>query len=323
MTVMVESPKPKELADSLANNFAAFAELLSPKSGDDPQDSVLSMELHRGIEILTVELVNRIPPDAVQTPASRLASGIQPSFATLGNWVLLSTHPQAIRQILDAEQGWIPRLGEIRELGLGWKKLPETRVSHAVAQPAMASAVVSAWRNVGRSSSISGLPSQGYGSQRPSIATARRPSLGIAVKPADRPGSVLIVRVHADKPANGKLRVGDQIISVNGQLLDSNDPVDHLRQLIENDDDQSVLSFGIRRNQRLLDVAVPLHSLQMDSPAQQAGRRPLALLDRLQKLGRLMSYGTYTVYKSRSGRFHARLMFQLTPGPARTPTSEQ
>ncbi len=317
LTVLLESPDPRELTDQIANNFASLAELLSPNDVNDSGDPILQLEEYHGTEILTVRLIDHTPADAVRTPASRLASNIQPSFATLGEWVLLATHPQAIRQIVDAERGWIPQLGEIRALGLSWKKLPETRMSLAVAQPAMASAVVTAWRNTGRAST--GEPaSQAYGNQKPSVGKVRQPSLGIAVKAADRPGSVLIVRVHADKPADGRLVVGDQIIGVNGQLLDSNDSVGHLRQLIENLKDPLNLSFSVRRNQQLLDVEVSLRPELIETAAEPIEARPLAMLDRLQKLGELMSTGTYTVYKARNNRFHARLMFQLTPNTPAT-----
>ena len=248
-----------------------------------------------------------------------LMSNMQPTFAALDGWVMAATHPQAIKQIIEADRGWIPRVSGVRGLGLHWRRLPERRVSLAVAQPAMASAVLAWWQRQDGERNGWGL-NEIFGGYTPQVGKVERPTLGIAIEPGQRAGSVRVARVHAHRPAIGKLKVGDEIVGVNGEPLSLGDPLDDLRRQIDECQDPTQLTLHVWRADVDLDVLVPLpKAVPVPAHEPSPSADPVAAIRRLQSAGKLLSQFTYAVFRSAPAQYYGRASLKFVPQTTKPP----
>ncbi len=314
LALMFESADAVDVVEALAHELAAAADL---GYGDDLPDPV-ERTAHLDAEILTVNLAEVSGGRRSRRAAADVLSMLRPSFAALDGWVVAATDPAAVRQIIDADRGWIPRLGSIRGLGLRSVRRPENRVTLAVAQPAMAEAVLSSWKspeNAGEPGNLQRLVS----GLRRLAEDGRRPTLGVAIRQGERAGSVQVVRVHASMPADGRLHVGDEIIGIEGRLLALDDPVADLRQRLVQHSDPDRMAMRVWRDDRLMEVTLPLEA-GLAAPAPEPGTAdPLAALRHLQSVARVLNSASYTVYRSGADRLHARVSLELvSTGPPRS-----
>ena len=314
LAVMLESPEPKQVARALADGFARLAGAL--RRTTDAGASAASTQ-HLETEIHSVSLAGLLPAGVRGSVASRLVSAMEPSFAALDGWVVAATSPAQIRQIVDAYEGWIPSLGSMKELRVDRWRMGHDATVLAVAQPAMAAAVVARWEAAEGSTSRSPT-SQVYGSQPRSVRRVRQQMLGIGVRKGPVPGEAVVARVRAKTPARGKLRVGDLILGVDGHLLSLTDPVRDVRRWIAECTDPTRLTLRIRRGDKVLDVVVPIPEAIPATPPPSPA--PVDALRQLRSLGRAMSYAVYSVARSEPDQFHARISLQLV---SRGPGSRQ
>ncbi|MFQ5489492.1 MAG: hypothetical protein ACE5GE_02115 [Phycisphaerae bacterium] len=313
LTVMVESADAASAASALAEAFAALANSLAGAWDVDSVRAHVERREHLDSHMLVVDLKALLADKTDLAAGLDLMASMQPTFTALEGWVLAATHPQAIQQIIDADRGWIPRVAGIRGLGLYRRRVPERRISLAVAQPAMASAVLAWWQRRDREQAGWGL-NEMLGSSKPAVGKVDRPTLGIAIKAGDRSGSAGVVRVHAHQPAIGKLKVGDEIVGLNGQPLDVDDPVADLRRRIAECPDPTRLTLRVWRADSEIDVIVPLPTeVSMPEVDAAPSADPLAALQRLQSVGQLLSQFTYAVFRSSTTQYYARASLKFVP----------
>ena len=308
LSLLLESSDAVEVARALAYELADAAYLWQD---EDQYDPVKRIE-HLDAEIFSVALDDLVSGRRPRTLAGQLLGSLQPSFAALDGWVVAATSPGAIRQIIDADRGWIPRLNSIRSLGLRAAPKFENRVVLAVAQPAIASAVLAAWQDEDDPNSPWRVD-QMAGNLRLSVGAVYRPTLGVAIKEGQRAGSVRVVRVHDEMPAVGRLEVDDEIIGVDGRLLDLEDPVADLRRRVAQRGGPDHMSVRVRRRDRLLEVVVPLPRPRPEAAPAPPPTDPIKAIEQFQSAARLLNSASYTVYRSPANQFHARVSLQLVP----------
>ncbi|MHC4088736.1 MAG: PDZ domain-containing protein [Planctomycetota bacterium] len=305
VAVMFESTEPRNVARSLADAFARLAGSLrrTPEAGEG-----VTRARHLDTEILSVSLAGLLPGGAQGSPASMLISAMEPSFAALDGWVVAATSPAQLRQVVAAHEGWIPTLGSMEDLQADRWRMSHNAVVLAVAQPAMAAAVAASWEATGDAASANRF-ARLFGSQPRNVGRAQQRMLGIGIRKDPVSGEVVVARVRAKRPAIGKLRVGDQILGVDGRLLDLADPVADLRGKIAECADPTGLTLRVRRGEELLDVVVPMpHAIPVNRPPSQD---PADALRQLQALGRALTYAVYSVARCEPDQFHARISFRL------------
>jgi predicted metalloprotease with PDZ domain len=151
------------------------------------------------------------------------------------------------------------------------------------------------------------------GSLRLSVGSVYRPTLGVAIKEGQRAGSVRVIRVHDQMPAVGRLEVDDEIIGVDGRLLDLEDPVADLRRRVAQRGGPDHMSVRVRRRDRLLDVTVPLPRPRPEAAPAPPPADPIKAIEQFQSAARLLNSASYIVYRSPVNQFHARVSLQLAP----------
>jgi hypothetical protein len=306
--VLLESRQSEIMAKVLAYELAGLPNLRPTEEAASPVQRIE----HLDAEIHSVSLDGLAVDRAHRALASQVFAWLEPSFFALDRWVVVSTCPAAARQIIDADRGWTPRLHSVRGVGLRAQRHPENRVTLAAAQPALASAVVYGWQQDDQDSPLGGLD-QVVGGLQLSVGSVYRPTLGVAIKEGDRAGSVVVVEVHPDTPAAGRLEPDDEIIGVDGKLLALDDPMADLRRRLAGSQDPEHLSIRVRRGRQLRDVGIPLPPRPAPSAHDSTPPDPLRALRQLQSLARLTNTASYIVFRTPSGQFHARLSLQLVP----------
>ncbi|MCH7813127.1 MAG: hypothetical protein IID40_03810, partial [Planctomycetes bacterium] len=188
--VLLESSDAPDVARTLAEGVAK----LSMAARDDSDGSeIIRHSRHLDTDIYSVPLIGLLSPRDDGTLVSLLMSSMEPSFAALDGWVLVATDPAQVRQMIEADAGWIPTLGSPKDLRSERRRLGVDAVVMAVAQPAMASAVVGSWQR-GDTPESSPL-AQAFGNQQRAIGRARQQMLGIGIKKDEVAGGVVVVRV--------------------------------------------------------------------------------------------------------------------------------
>jgi len=304
LAVLIESTDAAGVARTLADGLARL----------DLSNGIITSTTHLETEILTVELPGLRPSSAGSGLVSALLADFRPSFAALDDWLVMATGPEQIQQMVSASEGWIPSLGSMSELKADRWRMAHDAVLLAVARPALTSSVVADLRNQDGSHSLLASKS---GSQPRSIGHVHQRLLGIGISRDEGTGAVVVARVQAHQPAVGILHVGDHIIGVDGRLLSLEDPVADLRNRIDECNDAGGLKLRVRRDNRLLDVRVPIP--QAIAPAATSRKSAAEALKQLEAVSRTVSYAVYSVVRSREDRFHARISLRLVPSTSPAP----
>jgi hypothetical protein len=308
LALLFESRDARAAALALEGAAQAFLATRAPPAGDSTNAAVQHLD-HLGTTITRVPfapLVSNAPDGSV---VSQLGLHVQPCFAALDGWLVLALTPDHLREIIDADRGLIPTLGEAPELGRAGRQRARAVVL-GLAQPALAAQVIQGWLTGLRSpdeSPWAGLLLGETGSDRP-----RRRTLGIGMRVQQVPGRVRVARVYPGTPAEGHLLPGDEILGVESHLLSLAEPNEDLRSRIAAVGHQDPVTLRVWREEELLDVVVPLgRPAGPESPS--AG--VVEALEQLTRLGQELTYAAYSVSASRSDQYVAMLTLGFRPAP--------
>jgi hypothetical protein len=171
-------------------------------------------------------------------------------------WLVIATHPDYIRQIIDAR-----RLDPGRRFA-GTSAFEAVRgrtdvSSLILARPIEAGRMLQSW--IDYSSKVSPHVFKPLWWERMMVRRAgRRVELGIIIKEGAEPGRVVVGNpVLPEMPAAGRLKPNDKICAVDGRALSEDRPEDDLRDFIAMRRGPSVV-LRIERDGKLLDVRIPL-----------------------------------------------------------------
>lgn len=299
LAVLVESSDAPAAADALATAVHTFLAGLSGQQGSTTQPSRVVRTEHLGVG------VRRIPLEAGATPEA-IRHGVEPCFAPLDGWLALALSVEHIEQIIDAERGLIPRLGDVTELGDVVRR-EQAAVTLVLAQPALCSRLLNDW--------ITALSSGDEPFWRlifPEALDAirsRQRVLGIGVQASERPGCVHVARVYPGGPADGRLLPGDEIFAVDGRVLSVSEPSAELAQTIRGVKDSTAVTLRVWRGSETLDVPIALHR----GKGPQDGSDPIDSLERLVRIANHFSNAGFAEVLSRPDQYVARLTLGFSP----------
>jgi hypothetical protein len=178
------------------------------------------------------------------------------SWAAVPGWLILSTHPEHIRQMIDARQA--PTAQTFADT-VAFKSVQQRDgvSSFMLMQPAAAANLLQSWLDYSAKYAPQILEPLWW--KRMIVRrSGRRVEMGIIIKQGSEPGRVTVGSpVLPEMPAAGRLMPGDKISAVDGVTLSEDHPEEDLRDLVGLRRDAAVV-LRVERSGKLLDVRIPL-----------------------------------------------------------------
>lgn len=307
LALLLESKDAAESARQCAEAVQVVVDWLDIQNSEPRNENRLRLSQSEFLGTTVHEL--SLPASAIPGGSDGKARVLPtPAFAAVGDWFVVATSGDQVRNIVDARCGLAPQLGELSDEATRPSADSGNEV-FAVIQPTVAAQVVDGWLNDSR-----GFLSQWFGDamgadkQRSRIPAKAR--LGIGTKPGEQPGTVLVGKVHSSGRAQGFLLPDDVILGVDGELLALTDSTADLRTRIALDPAAGHWTFRVRRADEWLDVVVPANAPRRISTLDP---NPTAALRQLQAVCKLIDAATLRISRDASNlstatlqlRFHA------------------
>lgn len=241
------------------------------------------------------------------------------SWTACDGWLVIGTHRETVRQIVDARRGRSPLMSADALQQAMRRAQPPRRFPDMVllAQPGSASEVIDSWLNyIGRHHPEMLEPRWWQQIRRQSEAT--QVQLGIVPAPGSANGEVEVAEVLPDFPAARLLQVGDRLTAVDGHKLDLDRPLQSLKDRMANRDNDDCVRLTVLRDgeSRDIDVLLPAQT------ASAAAAQPLTLLRQLSHLLRGFAFASYTTWQASRDVIQTRLDLKLAPSLTETATNQ-
>jgi len=304
VAVLVECEDSAELKaqldDAMGNVTAAIRTL------DLQQLASLSVahETYLGLDASYIPTVTM--DDPARLGALRLLTEVEPAWAAWGNWMLLATHREHLKRILDAQFGLVPTLGS----------LPDARVIQpgqqgvammSVAQASTAAQQIDAWLAASSDDMPLWLDPLWWDSLLGADVLQSK-SLGVRIERTYSPGQITVSTTVAETAAVDLFQRGDRIIGLNGKLIDLADPARDFRRQWRRRPHDAGPTIRVLRNGVATDVVLPI---VVDEEGDRPEFDPAPVLRELASLARGVSFAGLTVHATDDRHYAARVTLRL------------
>ncbi|MCG3130283.1 MAG: hypothetical protein FLDDKLPJ_01037 [Phycisphaerae bacterium] len=230
---------------------------------------------------------------------------LAPCFAPLDRWLVIALSSEHLRALIEAYHDLRPALGAAPPMNAGAGR-PIRSTSLAVAQPALAAAVLARWINeyqAGRASPFD--PSAWIGSR----TRARLARIGASVASEQFPGQARVVEVEPTGPAASRLLEGDSVLAVDGQVLSLEEPVDDLRRKLLHSRRAVGPILRVLRDGVITDVELAI------TPSQAATGldRAIPAMRNMIQVGAGVEFASFSTWTAPPDEFAARLVLHFPP----------
>jgi hypothetical protein len=215
LALLIESSDARALASEVgqvSQRLIGFMRALDPV--DPPDVPAVALDVHLGTAIAHASL--RAYSKRSRFPIAKLLANVEFAWAAHDGWLILTLSRDHLERIIEANVGLAPTLATVRDAHSVWQ-LGGKRSAVALIQADAAAGAMEDWL----AEAATGKPSllnQTLFETGNSASTLQ--SLGIVFDATSVAGAIKIDSIRADSPATGKLRVGDQIVGLDGELLD-------------------------------------------------------------------------------------------------------
>lgn len=294
--------------------LAKLDNMVDPLTDADPVGELtLRKSDHLGTTIYELQLA-RPPQGSVRSMAQLFAQDLRPALAVMDGWLITSTSPQHVRQILDAARGLTPSLGDMVNLQVERERIRRS-VGVVVVQPAFAVSTLRFWRQLLNES------------VQPVDAPQPGETLGVALSDQSADGRVVIASVDSNGVSAATLRPGDVILACDGKVLSLSDTLSHFSQLISQRQDDRRIALRLMRDDRLMDVEIALQPPGVSS-AQWSGsnevEQMLAALAPIEDLASRLGLAVYASIKPPRTAASSEFSFHFLQIPdPQTPEKEE
>jgi len=310
LAVMIECAEAAALSDELVqivnNSIKVIAALDGANGG---RRLTIEESTHLGTRIRHVPMGEYAQQSRL--PLVGLLKGTEPSWAVVGNWLVAAVNRRQLERILDAQHGLVPTIAAVSDVREMSRRTADRNML-SILQAGLASGVLERWLREFEAGSPSLLDPAWWTATGRSDPGAGR-QLGIGMQAIQAPGTVIVARVYAESPADGRLRPGDRIIGIDGQLLDLASPNADLRARLGRGDAASGPTLRVQRDGTTLDVILPREG--DDSRHWSAGVKPADAVRELASLARSLQFASFAVLASEETRYAARLSLRFAPSP--------
>lgn len=306
----LECDDPTSVAASLSTILQAHSQEDAPGAdADDKASGVMSLRTeisttdHFGVPVTGVRW--RIAFDDEASDPEGDPIQLAPCFAPLDRWLVIALSSEHLRALVEAYHDLRPALGAAPPMNAGAGR-PVRSTSLAVAQPALAGAVLARWINeyqAGRASPFD--PSAWIGSR----TRARLARIGVSVASEQFPGQAKVVEVESGGPAASRLLEGDSVIAVDGQVLSLDQPVDDLRRKLLHSRRAVGPILRVLRDGVITDVELAI------TPSQAATGldRAIPAMRNMIQVGAGVEFASFATWTAPPDEFAARLVLHFSP----------
>lgn len=308
ISAVIESEKPDEVVEAIAgavDNVRQMVNFVSP-AGEQAEFIKHVTSEHHGV---TIHSLHMKPDDEGATTTIKMLGSLRVSFASADGTVIVSTHSEHLRHLLDARRGEVAKIGQMKVFDAIRGAGPKVS-SVFLAQPSASCEVLNGWLDYVQLH-LPQLVDADWWSRR--AARSKSPvRLGIGMREVpEHPGKIVVAGVKEGWPAYNRLKPADLIVGINDQLLSLDDPRgDMKRRVFESAD--STIRFRVERDGSLLDVEVPIGRTQKSGPMQAVD--PISAIKQLGRLCRPFSYAAFSIGQSDADSIHAHAVFRFQPG---------
>jgi len=274
LAVLIECVEPRQVARSLAD---WITEQTSRPAGG--RLGVTSAD-YMGGPVYELHLPTPSATDRVDTLAALIAGDLRPSFAPMDGWLVASTSPRHIHQILDAARGIEASIANVTSLASERDRIRRS-VTAVVVQPAFAVSTLRYWDELMNRAS------------QPDPPVVLKTALGIDVDEHAPPGRVVVTAVHSTAVATDRLIPGDAVLACDQTVLRLTDATADLARLLTRRADWNHVTLRVLRGDELLDL--PVRVAPGDAGLRESGEIA-GLLDMLAPVEGLASRINLAVY---------------------------
>jgi len=305
-----------ELVDGTLEEMAAnLLRLANLPAGPNSKVAIHSETLSAADEatiIRSIPLVNLLPAGTVR----KLLSSVELSWTVADGRLVVGTHRETVRQIVQAFRGETPLMpADAIQQAMRRERSPR-RVPEMVfvAQPGAVAEMIDSWLGYIQRSHPEMLEPQWWRQMRRQYGGSQV-QLGIRPAAGTATGVVVVSQTIPKFPAHGRLMPGDEIIAIDGRPLAPERPMQSLREgiIARAGDDRLRLTIKRRGREMVVDIPMPVSN----SPADQV--HPLDLLRQFSKLSRRFAFASYVTWQPSREHVQTRLELRLAPSAIPTP----
>jgi hypothetical protein len=241
VAIMVESVDSRAIV-SAVNRYVQNANESVP-----PTKATGEAEADDPIKVHTIQMPERPSGPNGDTIGALIAETLAPSYAAIEGWVVVSTSPDHVKEIIAASQGKSPRLEDVLPIHAHTQRVSRA-VDLVIVQPSFLHGILQFWESQLNAKAAS----KTNGSR-----------LDIEIQSETLPGQVVVVHVDSNGIAANRLYPGDRILACNAILLDFDNPNQHLKDLLA--PDGPAITLRVLRGEKIVDVSIP--TAPRDQPA--------------------------------------------------------
>lgn len=306
LALLIESDHAEASARSVSDMVQqglGMLEILD--SGEDNRTPAIETTSRLGTRVSYVALGDLAERSSVSWV--KLLAGLEPAWAASGNWLIVALTREHLERIIDAQHGLIPNLGLVREARAAIKEPGERNVL-AVFRGGMAGDVLRRWLESQARGEPSLLDPQWWAPAATAVPAGQK-HLGIGMRGRQEAGAVVVARIHAGSPADGRLQEGDRVVGVDGMLLELHAPNASLRRMIAESESPEGPTLRVLRGDQWIEVVLPKPATPTELPAPD----PVGLVRALSTLADSLEFASVAILPTRDNRFTARLSVRFAP----------
>lgn len=308
MAYIVEARQASAAAATLAEICRGISRIINAQQGTAEHEVSFSSTQYKD------QVMHELTSIRVKDTAdARLPRELHPTFCAIGDQLVLGSDPGVVREIIDTGEQEKPSLPVFEEWGVAARSASDDTQARALVNPGQLALELAPFAQLLKAENSDLLQNEWFQSLR-DYFNDTPVQLGARLRRdnSQTPGKVYVMHVLEGRPADGKLRTGDYIIGIDGELLALSDSTSDLRKKLQSMPGGGTRLLRIERNDRVIDVEVLLPRLSeksfrgvLDDTSRAIGH--------LADLGKAVDVITYRQFGSDPSRLEAEIELRLKP----------